>query len=233
MARNENPPFGRGETFYNLFAATTQSSSDGGQLEGKEWLFEDINPQTKAYRSGRPVTCRVVRNVSGIALLPSRLVRFANAPIPSQPYNGVFGGQVDGYVNTAPNSNPNDPNSKGFPLDEYLPTAGLQNLDLGWIVVQGPAAVLTDLASLNPVLNVGDRVIGQTAATSQATTAGRIISINGNTTNTTLGAAANAMDFIGYVISGPAFTASTTGGSTIAATTNNTNASVVVDVIYH
>lgn len=231
MARNENPPFGRGETFYNINAASTQSTSDGTQLEGKEWVFEDINPSTKQYRSGQYVTCRVARNVSGIALLPSRVARFANAPVGNGVTNG-YGGQVDGYVNTTPTANFNDPNAHGYPIDEYLPTAGVQNNDLFWVVVKGPAGVLTDLASLSPNILIGDFVIGQTAATSQATTAGRVVDINANTASGTV-MAANAALYLGRVISGPAFTASTTGGSTIAATANNTNASLVIDVIYH
>src|SRR5579859_4055222 len=232
MARQENPPFSRGETFYNIFSSSTQSTSDGIQLEGKEWVFEDINPSTKQYRSGQYVTCRVVRNVSGIALLPSRVARFANAPVGNSAPGGQYGGQVDGYINTTPNANFNDQNSHGYPIDEFLPTAGVQNNDLFWVVVKGPASVLTDLASLSPNILVGDFVVGQTAATSQATTAGRVIDINANTASATV-MAANAALYLGRVISGPAFTASTTGGSTIAATAHNTNASLVIDVLYH
>lgn len=231
MARNENPPFGRGETFYNLFAATTQSSSDGTQFEGKEWVFEDINPTTKAYRSGQYVTCRAVRNVSGIALLGSRVARFANAPLADS--YAQYGGQIDGYTyNTPLGPTVTSLASRGYPIDEFLPTAGLQNLDIGWIVVKGPASCLTDLAALAQPIVIGDRVIAQTAATSQATTAGRIVDMFANTASITL-AAGNIQDFIGYAMNGPTFTASTTGGSTWAASTNATNASVLVDVVYH
>jgi hypothetical protein len=227
MARNENPPFGRGETFYNLFSATTQSTSDGIQFEGREWVFEDVDPTKKTYRSGRPVTCRVVRNVSGIALLPGRVARFAAGALSANGApGGLFGGQVDGYVNTTPTANVNDLNSKGVPIDEFLPTAGAQNNDLFWVVIQGPASIKTDLATLSPSILVGDAVIGQTAATSQATTAGRIIDINANTASATI-MAANPFGFIGYAMSGPA------GAATTAATANNTDALVVVDVQRH
>jgi|SRR5579864_8039740 len=223
MARNENPPFGRGETFYNLFTATTQSTSDGVQYEGKEWVFEDINPSTKQYRSGRYVTCRAVRNVSGIALLPGRVAKFAAGAIQANGApGGIWGGQVDGYVYT------NDWTTGGFgyPIDEFLPTAGVQNDDIFWIVVEGPAGVLTDLATLNPVILVGDRVVGQTAATSQATTAGRVIDIGALTSSTTYLEWA-IPSFIGYAMSGPA------GAATTAATGSNTNATVLVDVVKH
>ena len=226
MARNENPPFARGDTFYNLFAASTQSTSDGIQYEGKEWVFEDYSPQTKLYRSGRPVVCRIVRNVSGIALLPGRVARFAAGALAANGApGGVFGGQVDGYA--APAANPADftsLQSYGVPVDEYLPTAGVQNNDLFWVVVQGPAGVLTDLATLSPSINVGDLVIAQTAATSQATTAGRIIDIGAVTSNATY-IGQIALCAIGRAMSGPA------GAATTAATGNNTNATVVVDVI--
>ena len=227
MARNENPPWGRGDTFYNLFTATTQSTSDGIQYEGKEWVFEDINPNTKAYRSGQYVTCRAVRNVSGIALLPGRLAKFAAGALAANGApGGVYGGQVDGYVNTTPTANFNDLNARGYPIDEFLPTAGAQDKDLFWVVVKGPAGILTDLATLSPSILVGDRVVGQTAATSQATTAGRIVDINANTASATI-MAANADLFIGYAMSGPA------GAATTAATANNTNGSVLVYVVDH
>jgi hypothetical protein len=227
MARNENPPFGRGETFYNLFSATTQSTSDGIQYEGREWVFEDIDPTKKVYRTGRPVVCRCVRNVSGIALLPGRVARFAAGALNANGApGGLFGGQVDGYVNHNPGADLTDLNAKGVPIDEFLPTAGVQNLDLFWVVVQGPAGCKTDLATLSPSILVGDPVVGQTAATSQATTAGRIIDVNANTSNAT-SFTADVLMFIGYAISGPA------GAATTAATGNNTDSIVLVDVQRH
>lgn len=223
MARQENPPWGRGETFYNLFAASTQSTSDGTQFEGKEWVFEDVNPQTKAYRSGQFVTCRAVRNVSGIALLPGRVARFAAGALAANgPPGGVFGGQVDGYVNN--NLDFTSLNAWGYPVDEFLPTAGVQNNDLFWVVVQGPAGVKTDLATLTQSILVGDMVVAQTAVTSQATTAGRIVDVGASTSNQTYLAFA-VRNFIGYAMSGPA------GAATTAATANNTDAIVVVDVV--
>ena len=204
MARNENPPFGPGETFYNVFANLTQANTnDGIQYEGREWVFEDINPQTKVNRTQQYVRRRIVRNISGGALLPGRLVQFSNAPNA----NGVYGGQVDGYAFTTA--------QRAYPVDEFLPAAGVQNNDLFWIVVDGPASILTDLASLNPNIAVGDKVIAQTAATSGATTAGRIIDINANTGSAT----AIAQDALGYI-----------GTAMSAATTAQTNTSTLVQV---
>jgi hypothetical protein len=159
MARNENPPFNRGETFYN--GETIDSSDLGGvHLEGKEWVFEDANPTTGVARTANFVRCRVVRNTAAAALLPKRIVRF-------EADGAEYGCRVDGYATTTA--------AEGYPLDEYLPTAGLPVNDLGYIVVDGPAIVTTDIAaSATNVVSVGGWVVALTAATSGATTAGRI-----------------------------------------------------------
>ena len=156
MARNENPPFERGSTFFG--AGGTPNVTDGFQYEGKEYLFEDINPLTRAVRTNRYVRCRIVRNSSGIALLPRRLVRFE--------VDGLdYGARVDGYTRTTA--------ARGYPVDEYLPAAGVANNDLFYIVVNGPAMCVSDLAAVDTI-SVGDRLVALTAVTSQATTAGRV-----------------------------------------------------------
>lgn len=202
MARNENPPFGLGETFYNIFAASTQSTNDGIQYEGAEWVFEDINPITKVYRSEQKKRCRIVRNVAAIALLPKRLVNLATAPNA----NGIFGSQVDGYATTLA--------ARCYPVDEFLPAAGAQINDLFWIVVEGPATVTTDLAALTGVINIGDKVVAQTAATSGATTAGRVL--KQDLTGATAPLGNQVQNYIGHAMS--------------AATTANTGADLLVNV---
>lgn len=167
MARDENPPFPRGETFYN--GVTIDSNNLGGlQHEGKEWVFEDIDlsntsPGAKPARTNRKVHARIVRNVSGIALLPKRQAKFKTAT------DGRFFGQrVDGYTTTTAEFS-------GGVVDEWLPAAGVPNNDLFWLVTKGPSKVLTDIATgAGSVFNVGDCVVALTAATSQATTAGRV-----------------------------------------------------------
>jgi hypothetical protein len=202
MARNENPPFDMGNTFYNLFVATTQSTNDGVQYEGADWVFEDYNPITKVYRSEQKKRCRLVRNISGGALLPSRLVNLATAPNA----NGIYGGQVDGYASVLA--------QRAYPLDEFLPAAGLQNNDIGYVVVEGPAVVLTDLAALTAVINPGDAVVAQTAATSGATTAGRVE--KQDLTGATAALGNMIMNYVGRAMS--------------AATTANTGAALLVYV---
>jgi hypothetical protein len=164
MARDEAPPFGRGETFYN--GGTIDSNNLGGvQYEGKTYRFEDLDySQTggiKPARTGRYVDCMVVRNVGAAALLPKRLATFqltAGSPMV---------GRVDGYSRLT--------STPAFPVDEFLPAAGVPVNDLFYLVINGPATVLTDLAAgANNVFNVGDVLTSLTAATSGATTAGRV-----------------------------------------------------------
>lgn len=163
-----DPPFPRGQTWYD--GATISTSNYGGlELEGKMWVFEDVPPNIfpagtagqRQARTNRPVMCMCVRNVSGINLLPMRLVRLQRtAGIPMT-------GRVDGYTYID--------GDEGYPVDEYLPAAGVPNGDLFWVVVEGPALCLTDLAGgANNSIAVGDILCALTAATSQATTAGRV-----------------------------------------------------------
>lgn len=197
MARNENPPFERGETFYN--GATIDSSDLGGvNLEGKEWIFEDKNPVTGVARTGNYVRCRVVRNTNAAALLPKRIVSF-------EADGAEYGCRVDGYATTTA--------AEGYPLDEYLPTAGLPANDLGYIVVDGPATVLTDIAAAaGNVVSAGGWVVALTAATSGATTAGRAAAQV--LTGATAALAAQVQNRIGRALS--------------AKTTANTNADMLI-----
>lgn len=153
MARDETPPFSRGETFYN--GGTIDSADLGGiNLEGKEWVFKDDIRNT-----GFDVRVRVVRNMAAAALLPKRLVTFKN--------DAYYGRRVDGYATLT--------SVNAYPVDELLPAAGVPIYDLFYIVVGGPALVKTDIASsANNLINIGDTLVSLTAATSGATTSGRV-----------------------------------------------------------
>jgi hypothetical protein len=163
MARDEAPPFQRGETFYNG-SPINAADLGGTQHEGKEWVFEDLDLSVrgaKPARTNRQVTCRCVRNVSGGPLLPKRQGVYQKVGV-------NYGARVDGYVSVTAER------SAGV-VDEWLPAAGVPNNDLFWLVVKGPSRVLTDPAgAATNVFNVGDLIVALTAATSQATTAGRV-----------------------------------------------------------
>jgi hypothetical protein len=113
MSRDNDSTPQRGETWYNGATIDTNNLS-GLHLEGQEKVFEDIlwsgTSGVKSDRSvspGKSVRCRLVRNMSGITLLPKKMVQLdASNP-----------GRVTGYVvNTG---------QRGFPIDEFLPAAGV------------------------------------------------------------------------------------------------------------
>jgi hypothetical protein len=202
MARDENPPFQRGHTFYD--GETIDANNLGGEnLEGKEWVFEDVNPTTGIARTGRPVTCRCVRNDSGIALYAKQLVLWNTTTA------GEFSKSVDGTARVAYDN--------CVPVDEYLPSAGVPDNDLFWVVVDGPAVVQGEEAAVaTNIVTLGGWVRAATnAATSQeGTTLGGRIGNCGATTATT------AFPFLHRI--GRALTA--------AAASTGTGADMLIDV---
>jgi hypothetical protein len=199
MARDENPPFARGETFYN--GDTIDATDLGGEhLEGKEWVFEDVHPETGVVRTGRSVRCRVVRNTAAIALLPARLASFEAS-------DKEYGSRIDGYATTLA--------AECYPIDEYLPTTGVVVNDLCYIVVEGPSEVKTNLAGdATNVFSAGSWGVAATAATSGATTAGRVeVQV---LTGATAALANQVMNRIGRALT--------------ARTTNNTDTDTLFDI---
>lgn len=202
-------PFPIGSTF---FSSNTASATDGTEWEGREFVIEDLDYSSssgaqinKVRAYGNQVqykTVRIVRNASGITLLPRRLASFKLS---------AYGRQVDGYTTTTA--------AEGYPIDEFLPSTGVLSNDLFYITVEGCAEVLTDIAaSAANVHTAGSTVlIALTAATSQATTAGRVnvVDVTGN--NSTGSALYNqAVNRIGVALS--------------ARTTNNTNTATLMHV---
>jgi hypothetical protein len=162
MNHNQSPPFPRGSTFYA--GGTIDSNNLGGQnLEGTLWDFPDKNDSASGVgteRTSRTVRCMVVRNVGAAAILPKRTVTFqltAGKP---------FTGRVDGMTRLTA--------ARGYPIDEYLPAAGVPVNDLCYIVISGPAMCLNALSNHSADIAVGDRLVAITGATSGATTAGRL-----------------------------------------------------------
>lgn len=155
----ETLPFPIGGT-YGASGAT-----DGIKFEGREYIVEDLdysaNP-AKARAISDSVSfkrIRVVRNVSGISLLPRYLVGFKASQ---------YGKQVDGYTNTTA--------AEGFPVDEFLPSTGVPNNDLFYITVEGPAECFTSAAAnAEDVFSQKSVLVALTAAASTfSTTAGRV-----------------------------------------------------------
>lgn len=204
MAIGEQLPFPVGSTAFGsgLF---TPTATELTSLEGREYTVEDVNPTTKVRRSNKRRKLRVVRNTSGVNLLPKMLVRME--------LSSDFGGQVDGYARIG--SSITVGAEKCFPVDEYLPAAGVANNDLFYIVVEGPAIALTGAtaATATGEFVPGTRVVAQTAAAStHSTTAGRLASL---TTVSTFG----PYDCLGVV-----------GVALSTRTSANTNTDILIEV---
>lgn len=150
--------------------ATTSVAVEGIRKSFKDLDYSNTSPSNtsaKSPRSGGDVICILVRNKSGISLLPGRVCVWKS---------GKEGLQVDGYTTV-------DSAKAAGIVDEWLPSTGVANNDLFWLVVKGPCLVKKSLDA--NALVKDDYVIAITAATSQATTAGRIVSIvaTSNATN--------------------------------------------------
>ena len=147
MARDENLPWVRGASFHS--GDTVPSTEDlfgGKNIEGKEYVDEDVAPigVTKV-ATGRKVVLKVVRNVSGVALKPGRTVRFSAAS------TAPFECRVEGYAIAASDR-------VAGVVDEYLPSAGVPNNDLFYIVVGGPTK-LTQGATTGAAVTPGQRLV--------------------------------------------------------------------------
>lgn len=130
--------------------------------EGQEFTYPDVDHTVHGPglpRSGRVIVMRLVRNTSGITLLPGRSVVWEA---------GHLGTRVSGY------SRLSNARVAGI-VDEALPASGVPDGALFLIARKGPHLVRTDLAGgANNLIAAGDILHALTAASSQAVTAGRI-----------------------------------------------------------
>lgn len=162
MSIERTLPFERGKTYFGGGTPVATAGDASYDFEGREYELDDIDYTAGAnsgkLRSREKVIVRVVRNTSGGALLPKRLVSFENGT--------HWGRRVDGYTAVTA--------GHGYPVDEFLPSAGVPANDLFYIVVSGPATVLSGLANADSnKFTYGADILALTAATSGATTAGR------------------------------------------------------------
>lgn len=203
----------RGKTYLNGPNRTPDTTSTSTvAIAGIIKVFKDMNyttttgNQVKGYRSGGEVTCILVRNSSGISLLPKYAVTWKS---------GKRGLEVDGYADFSP-----DRAIAGL-VDEFLPSSGVANNDYFWLVVRGPALALTGTAADETnVISVDDWLINLTAAASTfSTTSGRVgpavLPTAGLTTNITFAQSNNLYKF---------------ARAMSAKTTSNTSADLLVHV---
>jgi hypothetical protein len=202
MARDEAPPFARGETWYNggTIDPTDNTTLGGVNIEGKEYVFE-VNAQdqstgfpTNQDISGRPVRVKVARNTSGVNLKGARLAHFQAASTASSPYET----RVDGYC-TAVGDRP------AGVIDEYLPPAGVVPNDLFYLVIDGPSQVTNVTGAVT--FNVGDTLVPATLGATRGDDLGGRVAEQ-VVTGATAALANNISNIVGYA---DAFIAATTG----------------------
>ncbi len=145
----ENLPWFQGDTYG---AATTTTRPD---YEGQEFIAQD-----KMYGTGMYRKLRVCRNNSGTTLAAGRAVKFNLTA--GKGWTDVAGystvaGEISGIV------------------DEFISPQGVPASDLFYVVVAGPCLAKSGLAGdgTNSIA-VGDFLMALTAATTGATTAGRV-----------------------------------------------------------
>jgi hypothetical protein len=169
MARDEAPPWSRGETFYN---GTVKDPvfTDPLNYCGREYVFEvnaqDVDTGYPATQdnSGRPIRVKVAQNTSGQNLLPGRIARFAKvAPLECS---------VDGYAWEATDD------IAGV-IDEFLPAAGVPTGDFFYLIVDGPTMVTTAHTG-SIAIAIGDRLeVSDTGSAQTDVNAGRVASFAG------------------------------------------------------
>ena len=148
MARNDAPPFELGHTY---FEGSTPDAAAHVELEGKTYVFEDINyaasGSTKPHRTGRYRKMMIVRNASGGTLVAKRIAKMKTDG------TGVeFAGQVMGYATTV--------GERGYPIDEFVVGTIAAN-ELFYVCVGGPAKV-TSAAAGDTNISIGSYVIPST-----------------------------------------------------------------------
>lgn len=161
MSDTSPPPLAPGEFF------DSSAGHDGEQFEGREFVFADVNETTGAKRSYKDVVRRIVKNSSGSALRGKRCVVLNGAGTEITGYSRIGSAAAGAQI--------------CFPLDEYLPSAGLGNGDWGYVVVQGNAICLTGATGSEATsIPAGTPLIAITATTAEETStaaanAGRLV----------------------------------------------------------
>lgn len=157
------PPFGLNETY--------KGTDADGNLVNQELLgkiyFHPVKGATDAAgrACGRPIKAMIVRNESGAALLGKRVVKFTN----SVGYSNLT--SIDGYAA--------DLATGRHAFLANLPSAGVADNDLCWVILEGPVTVLTPIAGadFNGTITVGAPLVNSTGTTTGATTSGRISNV--------------------------------------------------------
>jgi hypothetical protein len=143
---------------------TTQVYTAGDDLTailGREYMITDnarFIPDGGRAPTDLKKRVRLVRNVSGIVLLPKRAVKFKS---------GTNMTEIDGYCNVG------DEQVAGI-VDEFIPVS-VADTELFFITIEGPTLFVTEPGTTTNAFSIGDRLSAVTAAAStHSTTSGRI-----------------------------------------------------------
>lgn len=211
MSRDNISTPQRGETWYS--GGTIDSNNYSGvQLEGQIKVFEDVDwgssQNVKPARSARKVACMLVRNTSGVTVYAKECVKVDPATQ-----------RITGKCNVLA--------EEAFLVDEFLPSTGVPNGDMCWVIVAGPAMGKTPMTGAEfqaASIVKGDKLYagttsGGSTAAGTTTPAGRLNAAT-FTALTTI-AQAQAIIDAGVNLIGKAMSARTSG---------ETNADILVDV---
>jgi hypothetical protein len=188
------PPMSPGEVYETTHDVDRWTGAERSDLD---WNYSNA-PATQ--RSNKTVVRRFVKNNSGIALLPKYLVVLS-----------ADGKEATGYARLGSDAGGSE---LGYPVDEFLPSAGAANGEGFYIVVEGPATVVSSKqgGAENNIAS-GDILIAATAAASTfSTTAGRAAVLAGATSVLAL----NKIAAVGIGLT--------------AKTTDQTDADILIDV---
>lgn len=161
MSRDNEMMLERGSTWYAGRTIDT-ANYEGIDREGETKIFEDLvwtgSTGSKSSRTNaRQVTCRLMRNVSGVTLYAKQLVQVD----PTNP-NRITGRSTVLFQQDV------------YPIDEFLPASGVPNGDMCWVVISGPAKVLTPMtgAEFNAASIAAGDPIGAATTNGGSTAAG-------------------------------------------------------------
>lgn len=170
MSWATDPPFERGRTYFNGETISTPPTGEflgGFNYEGQEFEWEDSQLPNGGYGTGLKVKCRVVRNSTGAAVLPGQMVSLNATSRVIDSGTVLPGTNADSIIRTTA--------AHGYPADEFLPTAGVPNGDLFYVVVSGPTLLKTSQATNGATLAVDQKVVSGTMAGTTSVDAGAIV----------------------------------------------------------
>lgn len=205
MSIPEGAPFPLGSTMVGTDPSGNLINENFlGQIHEFEFPQGTSSLATNSRVTGRRVKAICCRNVSGGALLPKRLVTS---------YTTSEGAPILGAANTYPAALAAQ--AKGV-IDSWLPSAGVADDDLFWVIIEGPCYVLTPMVNtqFNGAFAPGS-VLCAATHTETGTGAGRV----SNTVFTT-----------DSITQNKAMTENRIGTCLATVTTGSTNTTVLINV---